>query len=295
MTFSKAVAHCLRNYVGFSGRASRSEFWYFILFVHLISIAAGPVDFFVFGPVINRGGSWDWPLSYAIMVATLPPVVAVTTRRLHDLNRSGWWQLLCLTMVGIIPLLIWEAQPGTAGSNRFGPDPLGDPANRPASRPPPAIVTYAILPLAGVLFAAFVSLSIALELGYILSERVITGDELSERDKRALIESKVLHPEESIAFFYGDGAFSVAAGGQFVTADRLVSYLPDNEGQLQRYEMPFRNIASVELIEAHALAGLNTYHVHGSPGAAYQYIEIQLSTAGDGHELFLQHLKDRLE
>jgi uncharacterized membrane protein YhaH (DUF805 family) len=53
------------------------------------------------------------------------PGLAVSVRRLHDLDRSGWWLLLVLTVIGVILLIIWDFIKGTAGPNRFGPDPLG--------------------------------------------------------------------------------------------------------------------------------------------------------------------------
>jgi uncharacterized membrane protein YhaH (DUF805 family) len=59
-------------------------------------------------------------------VAVFLPTIAVATRRLHDTNRSGWWQLIGLTIVGLIPLLIWTVQDSDAGPNRYGPNPKGE-------------------------------------------------------------------------------------------------------------------------------------------------------------------------
>jgi uncharacterized membrane protein YhaH (DUF805 family) len=53
------------------------------------------------------------------------PGLAVGIRRLHDIDRSGWWVLITLTIIGIILLLVWACMRGTPGSNRFGTDPLG--------------------------------------------------------------------------------------------------------------------------------------------------------------------------
>ncbi len=57
-------------------------------------------------------------------LVTLIPGLAVSTRRLHDTDRSGWWILISLTIIGIIPLIFWYATKGTEGGNRFGEDPL---------------------------------------------------------------------------------------------------------------------------------------------------------------------------
>ena len=64
---------------------------------------------------------------------------AETVRRLHDTDRSGWWYLIVLTIIGIIPLIIWFCTRGTIGENRFGPDPLG--AEAPDARPENTFVT----------------------------------------------------------------------------------------------------------------------------------------------------------
>ena len=61
---------------------------------------------------------------YSLLV--LVPTIAVATRRLHDTNRSGWWQLIALTLIGLMPLLIWAVQDSDAWSNRFGANPKGE-------------------------------------------------------------------------------------------------------------------------------------------------------------------------
>ena len=116
MEFVETIRSGFRNYATFSGRATRSEFWYWTLFAVLASAAAGIIDgvlfpqFGLFGPLIS--------------LLLLLPGVAVSVRRLHDLDRSGWWLLLTVTGIGIVLLLIWDCMRGTPGPNRFGPDPL---------------------------------------------------------------------------------------------------------------------------------------------------------------------------
>lgn len=60
-----------------------------------------------------------------VALGTLLPAICATVRRLHDVNKSGWWFLIIFTCIGIIPLIIWEATKGTSGSNEYGDDPLG--------------------------------------------------------------------------------------------------------------------------------------------------------------------------
>ena len=99
MDFSQAIKSCLSQYATFSGRASRSEYWWFFLFQVLVLIAAS-----ILGDA-----------AYSIVVlGLLLPALAVATRRLHDIGRSGWWQLLMLTGIGYLLLLFWWAQPSQA-------------------------------------------------------------------------------------------------------------------------------------------------------------------------------------
>ena len=62
-------------------------------------------------------------VSFVFNLAVFFPAIAVATRRLHDTNRSGWWQLLVLTIIGIIVLIVWLASKGNEQPNRFGNPP----------------------------------------------------------------------------------------------------------------------------------------------------------------------------
>jgi uncharacterized membrane protein YhaH (DUF805 family)/uncharacterized OB-fold protein len=104
-----SIVACFKKYVDFHTRSARSEFWWWQLLVFVISFLAA----------LTGGG-----LFVMIELICLVPSVAVGVRRLHDINRSGWWVLLELTIIGIIPLFYWALQPGTRGPNKYGPDPL---------------------------------------------------------------------------------------------------------------------------------------------------------------------------
>lgn len=97
MNFGQAISTCFSKYATFSGRASRPEFWWFFLFQVLVSIAAS-----MFGDVING----------LVNLALLLPALAVGARRLHDIGKSGWWQLIALTVIGLLVLIYWWVQPG---------------------------------------------------------------------------------------------------------------------------------------------------------------------------------------
>jgi uncharacterized membrane protein YhaH (DUF805 family) len=116
MGFGQAISSGFSNYVNFSGRACRSEFWFWRLFYLLVAIGLGIIE----GVVRIRG-----PVGL-LELGMFMPSLAMSIRRLHDLDRSGWWYFLVLIpIVGWIILLIWCCTKGTEGPNRFGPDPLG--------------------------------------------------------------------------------------------------------------------------------------------------------------------------
>ena len=120
MGFGEAISSGFRNYVNFSTRAPRSEYWFWSLFATLASVAARIVD-----GVISLGIGPGVPLFGAVVgLGLIVPGVAVSVRRLHDLDRTGWWLLLIFTLIGGVLLLIWDCMKGTSGPNRFGSDPL---------------------------------------------------------------------------------------------------------------------------------------------------------------------------
>jgi uncharacterized membrane protein YhaH (DUF805 family) len=128
MDFTDAIAAGFRNYVNFRGRASRSEYWYWTLFVILLSIAASIIDAIFFSGIEIAPNAQLSPLNTLVALGVLLPGLAVSVRRLHDLDRTGWWLLILLTVIGGILLLVWFCMRGTSGDNHYGVDPLGNPA-----------------------------------------------------------------------------------------------------------------------------------------------------------------------
>lgn len=118
MTFGEAIRSGFNNYVGFSGRAPRSEYWYWTLFVILVAIVAAILDAAIF-PYQQLS-----PFNAITSIILMLPGIAVSVRRLHDMDHTGWWLLILLTGIGGLVLLIWFCFKGTEGPNRFGPDPL---------------------------------------------------------------------------------------------------------------------------------------------------------------------------
>ncbi|KJV10960.1 hypothetical protein VZ95_01560 [Elstera litoralis] len=115
MNFQESVQTCLRKFFDFQGRASRSEYWYFTLFSIVASVAAS-----LFEPESMSG-----VFSGLVSLGLFFPSFAVFFRRMHDIDKSGWWWLLWLVpIIGWIVLIVLNVTKGTTGPNRFGDDPL---------------------------------------------------------------------------------------------------------------------------------------------------------------------------
>jgi len=113
----------LKKYAVFTGRAQRAEFWYFVLFNLLISVALALVDVAI-GTYSEEAGVGLLYGVYAL--AVLLPGIAVAVRRLHDTGRSGWWYLIGLIpLIGAIVLIVFWVQDSQPGENQHGPNPKG--------------------------------------------------------------------------------------------------------------------------------------------------------------------------
>jgi uncharacterized membrane protein YhaH (DUF805 family) len=118
MGFGDAIASVLGHYATFSGRAPRSEFWYWALFNFIVSIVAVGVDTMIFSE------SEFSPVASILALGLLLPNISVGIRRLHDIGRTGWWFLIAFTGIGVILLLVWACMKGTTGPNGYGQDPI---------------------------------------------------------------------------------------------------------------------------------------------------------------------------
>ena len=108
MDISTSIKVCFKKYAEFLGRASRSEFWWFALFCFIGGIVTAVVDAMILGYSSESYG----PTNIIFTVVTFLPGIAVGARRLHDINKSGWWQVLYLiVIIGWIILIMWWTQP----------------------------------------------------------------------------------------------------------------------------------------------------------------------------------------
>jgi uncharacterized membrane protein YhaH (DUF805 family) len=117
MEFGTAIRAVLSKYATFSGRALRSEYWWWTLFVILLQIGTSVIDAIIFGVDENSIQLVTVLVSLALFI----PGLAVSVRRLHDTGHSGWWLLIILVpIIGIIVLLVWMIRKGDEGTNQYG-------------------------------------------------------------------------------------------------------------------------------------------------------------------------------
>ena len=121
MTFLDSIKSCFNKYGNINGRATRSEYWYWTLFVILVSVVTFIIDISLLGSSIDDEFT---PLNSIWSLAVLIPGITVTIRRFHDVNRSGWWILIIFTVIGIIPYFYWLVKGSDANENSFGPSSL---------------------------------------------------------------------------------------------------------------------------------------------------------------------------
>ncbi len=111
----------LKKYAVFGGRSRRKEYWYFVLFNLIVYVVLTMIDFLLgtFSFSANVG-----LLSGIYSVAVIIPTLAVAVRRLHDIDRTGWWLLIGLIpVIGTIVLIVFHVTDSTPGNNRYGPNP----------------------------------------------------------------------------------------------------------------------------------------------------------------------------
>lgn len=122
MSFQDAVTTVLtKKYADFSGRARRSEYWWFSLFLFLVYVGI----LVVFNAILGLR-TLSTLLIWVAWLGVIVPGIAVTVRRLHDTGKSGWWILISLIpLVGPIVMLVFTVSDSTPGDNQYGPNPKG--------------------------------------------------------------------------------------------------------------------------------------------------------------------------
>jgi uncharacterized membrane protein YhaH (DUF805 family) len=120
MNFIEAVESFFKNYATFTGRSSRSEYWYALLFLCMLMFVLG----FIEGLLNLFPNTEESVLATIVQVVVLVPSIAIIVRRFHDINRSGWWYLIGFTIIGYILIIYWLCKAGDEGDNNYGSNPL---------------------------------------------------------------------------------------------------------------------------------------------------------------------------
>ena len=114
MIFIESITLFFINYANFKGISSRSDFWYAQLFLIAMGLITTTIDQTFFKYTLT--GS---PVSDIFNIMTIVPIYSLSCRRLHDIGKSGWWVLLQLTIIGVIPLIYWYCQPSLKYMKEF--------------------------------------------------------------------------------------------------------------------------------------------------------------------------------
>jgi len=118
MGFADAVRAFFSNYTNFSGRSSRSEYWW-----PQLAMLLAYIPIIIIGSFLGETAASILLILFALVI--IIPSIALAVRRLHDTDKSGWFLLISLIPLVSLILLVFYCTKGTAGPNRFGPDPLG--------------------------------------------------------------------------------------------------------------------------------------------------------------------------
>jgi uncharacterized membrane protein YhaH (DUF805 family) len=288
MDFAGAIKNGFRNYASAVGRASRSEFWYWMLFAFLLSAAGSIVDAALFGADSER--ELVGPL---LSLAVLLPSVSVMIRRLHDLDRKWPWLLLWFTGIGTVVLLVWFCRQGTTGPNRFGDDPLG--AEAPTGAPAigaararrttgPVILAIVVCVVAGAAYvahSAYRAIQRGIASGAFCSHcvQVNNGGPMIKGSGHPVTENRTVAPFTALRV---DSAADVVIDrtgtpGLSITADdNLVSFFTSEvrDGTLYLADAPRKSFQTGDFpVFRVSVADLHAIEIHGSGEVKAQHLD----------------------
>ncbi len=145
----------------------------------------------------------------------------------------------------------------------------------------------------GVPLFLMLGLGVLIETGVFPYSQVVAGDKLPEHQIQTLVEHAILDKDDEIEFFYSEGVYSVALGGQFLTPSKLVIY-EELDGELSVFDIPCPQIDSVELVVQGGFFEDSLYRVNGKPNSDWTHFFLYLSVENGGDQLFIDRLRTHL-
>ena len=280
MKFDEAIRSGFKNYFLFNERASRSEYWYWSLFVALGSLVTAAGDVYILNDVDLM------PINLTFVVITFLPGLLVSVRRLHDVGKSGWWLLIALSIVGIIPLLFWSVKQGDPENNRFGSTPdIYTGESRVVK-----IRNYTLAGFASLVYIAIVIVYVLTEIGFLPSTKILKGDELPTYQYEKLFNAGVISNLDKIEFFYSESSESVVEAGQVLTDTHLIVYGTTGDDKKYIERIPVALVSHVEAQTDEESVVPIMYKVFLLPSADYEFVTIFLSNEGGVNEEFISRL-----
>ena len=116
--FVESLLLFFKNYLNFSGRSGPSAYWWYMLWSLIFTILFGLID----SLALEISAEDLFSLSNLVALITLIPGLALSFRRLHDIDKSAWWLLIVLTIIGVFVLIYWAIKAGDRHKNRYGAD-----------------------------------------------------------------------------------------------------------------------------------------------------------------------------
>ena len=291
MTFVNAIKTCFLKYVEGSGRATRSEYWYFVLFYSLLSICMDVVDATIVGEKLWSYEGFFGPAQLIFTLLIILPSISVTVRRLHDINKSGWWWLISFTVIGLIPLTYWVCKESDNDENTYGN--ITDNSDGVFKEVPKWIKIF-LIPFVSVFFIGGAILLFLIDAKILLDPIIHNGTDLSDSHKIKLINSGIINESEEIQLFYSPNFYKITEDGQLITNNNLVTY-QTIEGLIKKYKMRLENIKAVELKDEGTKYSDSRYKIIGNENAAYEFIEIYLTIEDGRDQEFIKKLKSKIK
>ena len=124
--------------------------------------------------------------------------------------------------------------------------------------------------------------------------RVIQGDELEFSSRDVLLENGLINSSDKVLYFYSD-AFSFEESGQLMTDDKIITYLTNEDGEIEKYEMYLKNVRSIEMEEEGGFWSNSVYKIVGNDEANYEFLRLFLSVESSGNTEFINEMRKRMK